>query len=76
MTKDEYPPEKSYLSFDDKKAAKYACPLSIVGFGDFETKLDVINNKDEFKDAFNRIESFTIRNESEPGGTIVWSGRS
>ena len=23
--------------------------------------LDVINNKDEFKDAFNRIESFTIR---------------
>ena len=61
MTKDDYPPEKSYLSFDDKKAAKYACPLSIVGFGDFETKLDVINNKDEFKDAFNRIESFTIR---------------
>ena len=59
MTKDEYPPEKSYLSFDDKKAAKYACPLSIVGFGDFETKLDVINT--EFKDAFNRIQSFTIR---------------
>lgn len=60
-TVDVYPPEKSYLSFDDKKAAKYACPLSIIGFADFETKIVSIDNKDEFKDAFDRIDSFTTR---------------
>ena len=46
-TVDVYPPEKSYLSFDDKKAAKYACPLSIIGFADFETKMVSTDNKDE-----------------------------
>ena len=60
-TLDVYPPEKSYLSFDDKKAAKYACPLSIIGFADFETKIVSIDNKDEFKDAFHRLDSFTTR---------------
>jgi len=60
-TVDVYPPEKSYLSFDDKKAAKYACPLSIIGFADFETKIVSTDNKDEFKDAFDRIDSFTTR---------------
>ena len=53
--------KKSYLFFDDKKAAKYACPLSIIGFADFETKIVSIDNKDEFKDAFDRIDSFTTR---------------
>ena len=60
-TVDVYPPEKSYLSFDDKKAAKYACPLSIIGFADFETKMVSTDNKDEFKDAFHRLDSFTTR---------------
>ena len=60
-TVDVYPPEKSYLSFDDKKAAKYACPLSIIGFADFETKIVSTDNKDEFKDAFHRLDSFTTR---------------
>ena len=60
-TVDVYPPEKSYLSFDDKKAAKYACPLSIIGFADFETKIVSTDNKDEFKDAFDRLDSFTTR---------------
>ena len=49
------------MSFDDKKAAKYACPLSIIGFADFETKIVSTDNKDEFKDAFNRLDSFTTR---------------
>ena len=56
-----YPPEKSYLSFDDKKAAKYASPISIMGFADFETKLKSINKKGKIEDALNQTKSFTIR---------------
>ena len=37
MTTEVYPKEKSFVSFDDKKAAKYASPISIMGFADFET---------------------------------------
>ena len=59
VTKEVYPPEKSYLSFDNKKAAKYSSPISIMGFADFETKLDDINCKDNFVDALNSKESFT-----------------
>jgi len=40
LTKEIYPPENSYISYDDKKAAKYASPLSLMGFAEFETKLD------------------------------------
>ena len=61
ITLEVYPPEKSYLSFDDKKAAKYASPLSIIGFADFETKLDGNYCKDDFKDALKSEESFTER---------------
>ena len=42
MTKEIYPPQKTFISFDDKKAAKYASPLSIIGFADFEAKLDTL----------------------------------
>ena len=61
ITNEVYPPEKSYLSFDNKKAAKYASPLTIMGFADFETKLVSINQEDKIEDAFDKIESFTIR---------------
>ena len=61
LTNEVYPPEKSYLSFDDKKAAKYASPISIMGFADFETKLKSINKKGKIEDALNQTKSFTIR---------------
>ena len=60
-TKEVYPPENSYISYDDKKAAKYASPLSIMGFADFETKLDGGNSKDDLADALKSKESFTDR---------------
>ena len=50
-TKDVYLTEKSKLSFDEKNAAKYASPLSIMGFAGFETKLDGKKCNDDFKDA-------------------------
>ena len=49
------------MSFDDNKAAKYASPLSIIGFADFETKLDGNYCKDDFKDALKSEQSFTER---------------
>ena len=52
MTNELYPPKNSFLYFDDRKAAKYASPLSIMGFADFETKLELINCKDNFKKIF------------------------
>ena len=61
ITLEVYPPEKSYLSFDDKKASKYASPLSIIGFAYFETELDGNYCKDDFKDALKSEESFTER---------------
>ena len=51
ITKEVYAPENSSLSYDDKQAAKYASPLSIMGVVDFETKLDGNNSRDDFKDA-------------------------
>ena len=61
LTKEVYPPENSYISYDDKKAAKYASPISIMGFADFETKLDGGNSKDDLADALISKESFTDR---------------
>ena len=43
------------------KAAKYTSPQTIMGFADFETKLVSINQEDKIEDAFDKIESFTIR---------------
>ena len=61
LTKEVYPPENSYISYDDRKAAKYASPLSIMGFADFETKLDGDSSKDDLTDALKSKESFTDR---------------
>ena len=61
LAKEVYPPEHSYIPYDDKKAAKYASPLSIMGFADFETKLDGGNSKDDLADALISKESFTDR---------------
>ena len=50
LTKELYPPEKTFISFDEKKAAKFASPLSVIGFSDFEAKLESISgskNKSE-----------------------------
>ena len=44
-----------------KKAAKYASPISIMGFADFETKLECINSKDKSEDMIEKNQSFTTR---------------
>ena len=65
ITKEVYPSPQTFISFDDKKAAKFASPLSIIGFADFEAKLDSLdydNNKDQ--KAFDSNKSFTIRLKS------------
>ena len=64
LTKKVYPPENSYISYDDKKAAKYASPLSIMGFADFETKLEGCSFKDDLTDALKSKESFTDRKKT------------
>ena len=61
LTKEFYPPENSYISYDDKKAAKHASPLSIMWFAVFETKLDGDSYKDDLADALKNKESFTDR---------------
>jgi len=65
LTKEVYPTQKTFLTFDDKKAAKFASPLTIVGFADFESKLDNLNiDKDKLKEALNTSKSFTIRRDT------------
>ena len=49
MTNEVFPTEKNYLSFDDKKAAKYASQLYIMAFADFETKLEPFKEKGKQK---------------------------
>ena len=62
LTKEEYPSPGTFLSYDDKKAAKYAYPLSIIGFADFETKLNINENVNvTFEDSLKSNESFTVR---------------
>ena len=62
LTKEEYPTPGTFLSYDDKKAAKYAYPLSIIGFADFETKLNINENVNvTFEDSLKSNESFTVR---------------
>ena len=61
MTLETYPKPKSFLSFDDKKAAKYASPISIMGFADFETKQDLIDREANLKDSLGKMDSFTTR---------------
>ena len=39
ITKEKFPKPKTFLSYDNKKAAKFASPISIIGFADFEAKL-------------------------------------
>jgi len=51
--------QKVFLSVDDKKAAKYASPTSIMGFADFETKQDFIDRKANLKDSLGKMDSFT-----------------
>ena len=61
MTTEVYPKEKSFVSFDDKKAAKYASPISIMGFADFETKQKFINKEVNLENTLGKMESFTTR---------------
>ena len=61
MTTEVYPKEKSFVSFDDKKAAKYASPISIMGFADFETKQKFINKEVNLESTLGKMESFTTR---------------
>ena len=59
MTKETYPNPKTFLAFEDKKAAKFASLLAITGFADFESKLDCINNaNDKFKEVIKNKKKF------------------
>ena len=58
MTKETYPSSKTFLTFDDKKAAKFASPLAITGFADFESKFDCINNANKFKEVVKNKKKF------------------
>jgi len=71
MTNEVYPPEKICLSFDYKKAAKYASYLTIMGFVDFETNLVSNNQEDKIEDAFDRIESCTIIKSAQKLSRLV-----
>ena len=62
ITKEVYPSPQTFISFDDKKAAKFASPLAIVGFADFEAKLDSLSI-DEDQKTFESNKSFTIRKD-------------
>ena len=62
ITKEVYPPSNTFLSFDDKRAAKFASPLSITGCADFETKLSRLNNtKSDIGFPLISKQSFTLR---------------
>ena len=64
MTEAVYPAPKTFLEFDGKKAAKFASPMSIMGFADFETKLDSLNNENgDFNDALKSNKSFTNKKQ-------------
>ena len=58
-TKEIYPNSKTFLDFDDKKAAKFASPLAITGFTDFESKFDCFKNtNDKFKEVIQNKKKF------------------
>ena len=42
ITEEGYPSPGTFLSYEDKKAAKYAYSLSNIGFADFQIKLTIL----------------------------------
>ena len=64
MTKEVYPDPKTFLEFDEKKAAKFASPIAITGFADFESKLDSVNRESgNFTDALASNKTFTNKKQ-------------
>ena len=62
ITKETFPKHNTFLSFDNNKAAKYASPLSIIGFADFEAKLDKLEDSDnECKNSLINNKSITVK---------------
>ena len=47
MTEEVYLSPRTFVSFDDKKATKFASPLSIIGFADFEAQPDILDTDDD-----------------------------
>ena len=61
VTIEVYPKETNFVSFNDKKAAKYASQISIMGFADFETKQRFINIEVNWENSLGKMETFTTR---------------
>ena len=61
-TKEIFPKPKTFLSYDNKKSAKYESPLSVIGFADFEAKLEKIENtSDECKNSVDNNKSINVK---------------
>ena len=64
ITEEKYPKPKTFLSYDNKKAAKFASPISIIGFADFEAKLKRIEGSDnECKNSVINNTSSTVKKD-------------
>ena len=64
ITEEKYPKPKTFLSYDNKKAAKFASPISIIGFADFEAKLKRIEkSEDECRNNVTNNKSTTIKKD-------------
>ena len=64
ITEEKYPKPKTFLSYDNKKAAKFASPFSIIGFADFEAKLKKIEEgENECKNSITNNKSTTIKKD-------------
>jgi hypothetical protein len=64
LTEEVYPSKNAFLSFDEKKAAKYASPLTIIGFADFEAKLaPIAKNNYKGPNDLNNEKSFTLKKD-------------
>ena len=62
ITEEKFPKPKTFLSYDNKKAAKFASPISIIGFADFEAKLMRIEkSEDECRNNVTNNKSTTIK---------------
>ncbi len=63
-TKEQFPPPNTFLSYDNKKAAKYASPISIIGFADFESKLKKLDDStSECKNGIINNKSTTVKTD-------------
>ena len=63
-TEEKYPAPNTFLFYDDKRAAKFASPITVIGFADFECKLEnVVQPNNMGRQTFLENKSITIKKE-------------